>query len=163
MSSMWKKWEERLGTFGADEISLVTSKHGGNKDRDLITQAKCILKFGLRKLQEDESLGGKVVSNDIMTKLVCSETMKLSVLSNDNFSHISKDSISGHIYGSKQGWPALELTPTAIKESRGTQKHKPGIVVVRVFKVKRRKRLVDGKRTIVYEFMGETHTAFLCT
>ena len=159
---MWKKWEERLTTFGSDEISFVTSKRGGKKDRNVITQAKCILKFYPKKAKKDGSCEDNVVIQDIVSKLVCSEMMKVSVTSDDNFLHVCKDSISGDMYGTKEGWPAFELTPTDINESRGTEKFKPGIIVARVFRIKARKKWVAaGRRAFRNEFIGEKHTVFL--
>ena len=97
-----------------------------------------------------------------MSKLVCSEMMKVSVTSDDNFLHVCKDSISGDMYGTKEGWPAFELTPTDINESRGTEKFKPGIIVARVFRIKARKKWVAaGRRAFRNEFIGEKHTVFL--
>ena len=158
---MWMRWKERLSTLSAAELGFVTSKICGKNVYGVITSAKCIMKFNVKKQQNRGPVKESIVIKDIMNKLVCQEMMKVTAMSDTNFAYICKDSISGDMYGTKEGWPVFELTPADIKESKGTQKHKPGIVVARVFRIKRGKKWVDAKRINIYNIIGEKHVAFL--
>ena len=156
---MWSKWEERFKSFGAKRIQFTTSRRGGPKDSKAITGAKCLMFFDCKEDNEREFL-----LENIIQKTLCSETLEVTVLDED-FGYQVKDSTSGSYYGTKANYPALKFFPPDLAESKGKQKHKPALVMSRVFKLKKhQQRAESGGRITTYSFSemsGEVIAAHL--
>ena len=74
-----------------------------------------------------------------------------------------KDSVSGVRYGTKKGHPVFEFIPTGLTESRGSDRHRPGIIISRVFEFKKHRQRVKGapsRMETTYSFSDITGIIF---
>ena len=87
--------------------------------------------------------------------------MAAALLDQEDFEYQVKDSKYKEFYGTQVGYPILEFTPTELPESKGRNKHRPGIILSRVFKLKKhRQRSEDNKRQTTYSFIGTKGLVF---
>ena len=142
---MWEKWRERFETFGAEKITFLTSRKGGAKAGKEITNAKCLLFYG-KQAQAKEGIQQNISLKAIIEKLLCCERMEVLMHEKGDFEFPVKDSLSGVLYGTKAGHPMFEFIPTNIAESRGKDKHRPGLMVSRVFGIRKHRQRCQGSR-----------------
>ena len=148
---MWDKWRQRYEPFGAVKISFLTSKQGGANRGKEITGAKCLL-FYNDEAKAKEGLYKEICLTTIIEKTLCLECFEVLIHEEQDFEFSLKDSVTGAFFGTKKGHPMMEFNPTGLAESRGSDKHKPGIIISRVFEMKKHRQRVQGKRIVTYSF-----------
>ena len=127
---MWARWEERFKQFGATRVKFTTSTRGGNRaaSDNTIISAKCLLFYN------DQS---QSQLSTIIDQTLCSEKLEVAILRDEDFKYSARDGESGSFYGSRKGYFVLKFNPLGLHESRGQSKSKPGIIMTRVFKMKK--------------------------
>ena len=71
----------------------------------------------------------------LIDKMLCSERLEVTVHDDEDFGFTAKDSQSGELYGTKIGYPIQQFTPNGLAGSKGKGKYRPGLIMIRVFKV----------------------------
>ena len=94
----------------------------------MITGAKALLFFNFKERTDLPWL---------VNKTICHERMEVSFLEEEDCAYQVKDPNNGDFYGTKVGNSILQFTPTGLAESRGREKHRPGLILSRVFKLKK--------------------------
>ena len=133
---MWAKWEKHFETFGAERILFRTSMKGGKTAGTAITGATCLLFFNSDGTDKVDNLAEEISLEAMCDKLICSERHEVTEHEQENFAFQVKDTELNVFYGTKAGYAILELSPSGLPESRGKEKHRPGIILSRVFKSK---------------------------
>ena len=84
------------------------------------------------------------------------------MLEEHNFGYQVKDSEDGDYYGTKEGYPILEFTPCNLKESKGAERSRAGLIIARVFKLKKHRQWCEknGKRETTYSFSETRRNVF---
>lgn len=151
---MWAKWEKHFKTFGAERILFRTSMKGGKTAGRAITGATCLLFFNSDGTDKVDNLAQEISLEAMCDKLICSERHEVTEHEQENFAFQVKDTELNVFYGTKAGYAILELSPSGLPESRGKEKHRPGIILSRVFKLKKHRQWAeDGKtRITTYSF-----------
>ena len=137
---MWDKWESRFKLLGANRCHFHTSKRSGSKAGKSITGAKCLLFFNREGFFNKEGVFQSVKLETIIDKILCLEQLDVTVNEQVDFEYQVKDSESNSFYGTKIGHAIIEFNPTQRAESRGKDKHGPGIILSQVFKLKRHRQ-----------------------
>ena len=109
---MWSHWKQRFMKAGARKIDFSTSRVGGSKSGKEVTRAKCLLFFEGDKPDKAEILRSQFGLEYIVNEILCTERMEVRMLQEENFGHQVKDSDNGCYYGTKEGYPILDLTPS---------------------------------------------------
>ena len=134
---MWSKWQERFQTFGATRIDFMTFRRGGSKAGKTITGAKCLLFFECDDPTTIDNLDREINLEKLVDKTLCTEKTEVNLLDEEDFGFQVRDSITKEYYGTKKGYPILEFTPTGLAVSKGKDKYRAGLVMTRVFKLKK--------------------------
>ena len=121
--------------YGANRVDFSTSRRGGSKDRKKVTGAKCLLFFEYKGTGERKNSGSKFTIDYIAGKMLCLERMEVKMLGSRNFDYQVKDQLKGCYYGTKEGNPILEFTPNGHGKSKGTEKHRPRLIISRALKL----------------------------
>ena len=154
--AFWAKWEERFKMFGASRTVFSTYKKGGSQSGKIITSAKCLLFFDCDHQEQPIKL------QEIIDQTFCSDRLEVSMNEEEDFGFSTKDRELGCFFGTKVGYPIFEFTPVGLPESRGKDKHRPGIIMSRVFKLKKHRQQGEGKsRPTSYSFQETKGVVFL--
>ena len=141
--------------FGASRVVFSTSRKGGSNAGRKVTGAKCLLYFEYKDGDESQNSNSRIGIDHIANKTLCSERMEVRMLEEQNFGYQAKDSSRGCYYGTKEGYPILEFNPNDLAESRGKEKHRAGLIITRVFGLKKhRQRAEENKRETTNSFLG---------
>ena len=133
---MWNKWEERFKSLGAKRVHFQTSMKGGSVAGTTITGAKCLLFFKTEEPSDVVEADKNINLEAIIDKTLCSDRLLVKVLKQMDFAyriHEPKSEKLSVSWGTKVGWPILEISPDALPESKGRDKHRPVIIMSRVF------------------------------
>ena len=80
-------------------------------------------------------------------KIVCSDRLQVTVHKRKNFAFQIKHVRSSALYGTKVGYPILQLSPATQPISKGKERHRLEMIISRVFKmIKHRKQGVGMAR-----------------
>ena len=137
---MWFKWHDRFKKFGARRVEFITSKKGGSKAGTTVTGAKALLFFSIEDLPETRDLEDRFKLEWFVNKMICTERLEVCILEDEDFAYQTKDPKHGDFDGTKEGHPILQFTPTGLPESKGKNKHRPGLIISRAFRLKKHRQ-----------------------
>ena len=140
----------------------MTSTRGGSDAGKTITGAKCLMFFESGDHTTNHNSEKEIFLEKVVNKTLCSEKKEVTLLGEKDFDYQVRDSITKNFYGTKTGYPILEFTPLSLTESRGRDKHRAGIVMSRVFRLKkhRQKRDEGVGRETTYSFQETEGVVF---
>ena len=159
---MWSKWKARFKEFGADRIEFVTSTKGGLEAGKVITGAKCLLIFKPDESRKYGNFKKEITLEYVANQITCRERMKATICREEDFGFLVKDSTSKNYYGTKVGYPILEFSPAGATKSKGKEKHRPGLIISRAFKIRKHRQWLEGNvRETTYSFPGTEGIVFV--
>ena len=140
----------------------MTSRRGGSNAGKSITGAKCLMFFESNDPTAIDNLEREINLEKLVDKTLCTERTEVTLLDEEDFGYQVRDSITKEYYGTKTGYSILEFTPSGLAESKGRDKHRAGLVMSRVFRLKKHKQKRDdgcGRET-TYSFQETVGVVF---